>query len=114
MTNHSTKSPVLGSDAEIAVGLLDEWFDPIEAGLRDRVRERSRAHPCPPASALLQRRAALQTAQGQEKHQLRPPRVGRPETLLFHSVVLPSAVSSLARGIAISTRPKVPSSERDR
>src|SRR5205085_610546 len=39
MTNHSTKSPVLGSDAEIAVGLLDEWFDPIEAGLRDRVRE---------------------------------------------------------------------------
>jgi hypothetical protein len=39
MTNNSTKSPVLGSDAEIAVGLLDEWFDPIEAGLRDRVRE---------------------------------------------------------------------------
>jgi putative transposase len=39
MTNHSTKSPVLGSDAEIAVDLLDEWFDPIEAGLRDRVRE---------------------------------------------------------------------------
>ena len=39
MTNHSTKSPVLGGDADIAVGLLDEWFDPIEAGLRDRVRE---------------------------------------------------------------------------
>jgi len=39
MTNHSTKSPVLGSDGEIAVGLLDEWFDPIEAGLRDRVRD---------------------------------------------------------------------------
>src|SRR5260370_173715 len=39
MTSNSTNSPALGSDAEIAVGLLDEWFDPIEAGLRDRVRE---------------------------------------------------------------------------
>src|SRR5438045_9598796 len=39
MTNSSTKLPVLGSDAEIGVGLLDDWFDPIEAGLRDRVRE---------------------------------------------------------------------------
>jgi len=42
MTSDSTKLPVLGSDAEIAVGLLDEWFDPIEAGLRDRVRGQSR------------------------------------------------------------------------
>src|SRR6266480_3275146 len=39
MTTNSTKLPVLGSDAEMGVGLLDEWFDPIEAGLRDRVRE---------------------------------------------------------------------------
>src|ERR1700751_6344661 len=39
MTNNSTKLPVLGSDGEVAVGLRDEWFDPIEAGLRDRVRE---------------------------------------------------------------------------
>src|ERR1700747_2853049 len=39
MTNNSTKLPVLGSEGEIAVGLLDEWFDPIEAGLRDRVRD---------------------------------------------------------------------------
>src|ERR1700736_3260583 len=39
MTNNSTKLPVLGSNPEIAVGFLDEWFDPIEAGLRDRVRE---------------------------------------------------------------------------
>src|SRR6201982_2296554 len=39
MTTNSTKLPVLGSDGEIAVGLLDEWFDPIEAGLRDRVRD---------------------------------------------------------------------------
>src|ERR1700758_255218 len=39
MTTNSTKLPVLGSDGEIAVGLLDAWFDPIEAGLRDRVRD---------------------------------------------------------------------------
>ena len=39
MTSKSTKSPVLGLEAETAVHLLDDWFDPIEAGLRDRVRE---------------------------------------------------------------------------
>ena len=39
MTNNSTKSPALQSEAETAVHLLDDWFDPIEAGLRDRVRE---------------------------------------------------------------------------
>src|SRR5258708_18460766 len=39
MTSNSTNLPALGSDAEIAVGLLDDWFDPIEAGLRDRVRD---------------------------------------------------------------------------
>ena len=39
MTNNSTKSPVQGSQAEAAVHLLDDWFDPIETGLRDRVRE---------------------------------------------------------------------------
>ena len=39
MTNNSTKSPVLHSQAETAVPLLDDWFDPIEVGLRDRVRE---------------------------------------------------------------------------
>ena len=39
MTNNTTKSPVLQSQAETAVQLLDDWFDPIEAGLRDRVRE---------------------------------------------------------------------------
>ena len=37
MTRNSTRLPVLGADATIAVGLVDEWFDPIEAGLRDRV-----------------------------------------------------------------------------
>src|SRR3954466_8020213 len=39
MTNNSTTSPVLQSAAETTVRLLDDWFDPIEAGLRDRVRE---------------------------------------------------------------------------
>jgi transposase-like protein len=39
MSNNSTKSPALQSEAETAVHLLDDWFDPIEAGLRDRVRE---------------------------------------------------------------------------
>ncbi len=39
MTNNSTTSPALQSEAESAVHLLDDWFDPIEAGLRERVRE---------------------------------------------------------------------------
>ena len=39
MTSNSTNLAALGSDAEIAVDLLDDWFDPIEAGLRDRVRD---------------------------------------------------------------------------
>src|SRR5271166_6599636 len=39
MTNNSTKLPVQGSEVETAVHLLDDWFDPIETGLRDRVRE---------------------------------------------------------------------------
>jgi putative transposase len=39
MTNNSTNSPALPSEAETAGHLLDDWFDPIEAGLRDRVRE---------------------------------------------------------------------------
>src|SRR5882724_6052428 len=39
MANNSMKSLALQSAAETAVHLLDDWFDPIEAGLRDRVRE---------------------------------------------------------------------------
>src|ERR1700746_731019 len=39
MTSNSTKSPTLQLEAETAVRLLDDWFDPIEAGLRGRVRE---------------------------------------------------------------------------
>src|ERR1700756_2198629 len=38
MTNTSTTSPDLQSEAE-AVHLLDNWFDAIEVGLRERVRE---------------------------------------------------------------------------
>ena len=39
MTSNSTKSSSLQSEAQMATHLLDDWFDPIEAGLRDRVRE---------------------------------------------------------------------------
>ena len=35
---HNTKPPVPDAEAETALCLLDDWFDPIEAGLRDRVR----------------------------------------------------------------------------
>jgi putative transposase len=39
MTSNSTTAAALQSQAETAVHLLDDWFDPIEVGLRDRVRE---------------------------------------------------------------------------
>src|SRR5262244_3855283 len=39
MTNNSTTSPALQSEAETTVHLLDDWFDAIEVGLRERVRE---------------------------------------------------------------------------
>jgi len=39
MTNTSTTSPTLQSEAGTTVDLLDNWFDPIEVGLRERVRE---------------------------------------------------------------------------
>ena len=39
MTNVTTKPNSLQPEAETAVYLFDNWFDPIEAGLRDRVRE---------------------------------------------------------------------------
>ena len=38
MTGNNTKSSSLQSEAQGAQ-LLDDWFDPIEAGLRDRVLE---------------------------------------------------------------------------
>jgi transposase-like protein len=39
MTSTTTKPDSLQREAETAVHLFDNWFDPIEAGLRDRVRE---------------------------------------------------------------------------
>jgi hypothetical protein len=39
VTNISTPPPVLQSEAETTVDLLDNWFDAIEVGLRERVRE---------------------------------------------------------------------------
>jgi putative transposase len=39
MSNNSTKSTSLQTEAETTVHLFGDWFDPIEAGLRDRVRE---------------------------------------------------------------------------
>lgn len=37
MTNITTKPDSLQPEAETSVYLFDNWFDPIEAGLRDRV-----------------------------------------------------------------------------
>ncbi len=39
MTNHTTKPDSSQPSAEAAVHLFDNWFDPIETGVRDRVRE---------------------------------------------------------------------------
>ena len=38
MNNDSTRPPVPQSEAATAFRLLDDWFDPIEAALRDQVR----------------------------------------------------------------------------
>jgi putative transposase len=39
MTNIATKPESSQPQSETAVHLFDSWFDPIEAGLRDRIRE---------------------------------------------------------------------------
>jgi hypothetical protein len=39
MKNFTRKSDSSQPTAETAVYLFDDWFDPIEAGVRDRVRE---------------------------------------------------------------------------
>ena len=39
MTSITTKPELSQPETETAVHLFDNWFDPIEAGLRDRVRE---------------------------------------------------------------------------
>ena len=38
MTSITTKPAADQPEAETAAYLFDDWFDPIEAGLRDRVR----------------------------------------------------------------------------
>ena len=39
MTNVTTKPDSSQPQTETGVDLFDNWFDPIEAGLRDRARE---------------------------------------------------------------------------
>src|ERR1700730_6430798 len=39
MTSNSTTPRLPQSEIETAEHLFDNWFDPVEAGLRDRVRE---------------------------------------------------------------------------
>src|SRR5947207_2626693 len=39
MASNTTKSDSAQPVAETAIHLFDNWFDPIEAALRDRVRE---------------------------------------------------------------------------
>ena len=39
MTNVTTKSESLEPATDTAVHLFDNWFDPIEIGVRERVRE---------------------------------------------------------------------------
>ena len=39
MTSTTTKSDAVQPEAETAAYLFDDWFDPIEAGLRNRVRD---------------------------------------------------------------------------
>ena len=39
MTSNTTKPELMQPESETAAHLFDNWFDPIETGLRDRVRE---------------------------------------------------------------------------
>ena len=39
MTSVSTKSDLLQGTSTTSSQLFDDWFDPIETGIRDRVRE---------------------------------------------------------------------------
>ena len=39
MTSNTTKPDASQPAADAAVHLFDNWFDPIETGVRDRVRE---------------------------------------------------------------------------
>ena len=39
MTSTTTKPEAVQPESEASAYLFDDWFDPIEAGLRDRVRD---------------------------------------------------------------------------
>jgi putative transposase len=39
MTSRTTKREAVQPEVEEAVSLFSDWFDPIEAALRDRVRD---------------------------------------------------------------------------
>jgi hypothetical protein len=39
MTSNTTKPELTQPEPKTAAHLFDNWFDPIETGLRDRVRE---------------------------------------------------------------------------
>ena len=75
MTSIITKTDSSQLEAETAVYLFDNWFDPIEAGLHDRVREfihgmieaftwrcRGRATPVMRSRRAAKRRARLAAA----------------------------------------------------
>jgi putative transposase len=55
MTNVTTKSESLESATATAVHLFDKWFDPIESGVRERVREFIEALICGELDAALAR-----------------------------------------------------------
>jgi transposase-like protein len=68
MTNNSTKSSAPQSEAETVVHLLDDWFDPIETSLRDRVHEFIRAMIEAELEAVLSRPRYGRRPKTQEPH----------------------------------------------
>ena len=55
MTNVTMKSDSFESATDTAAHLFDNWFDPIESGLRERVREFIEALICGELDAALAR-----------------------------------------------------------
>jgi transposase-like protein len=68
MTNNSTKSSAPQPEAETVVHLLDDWFDPIETSLRDRVHEFIRAMIEAELEAVLSRPRYGRRPKTQEPH----------------------------------------------
>ena len=82
MENITRKSDSSQPAAETAVYLFDDWFDPIEAGVRDRVREFIQA-----------------MVEGELDAALMPPRYGRRRSR--RAVTLTGRLVSPATGMAI-------------